>query len=221
MNDPSRQIGIELFLGVAACVAAATILVDPLHKKIVAANDEATRLVAFTGPGAAGPIIPADRAAEVLANSQRQLAQIAKQGEAVRDKAALYTSLMSAAERHSIKVDQVQPANSSKPTGSANKNAPLPPPMAPGVWASAPAPATIDVRGESTIFLMTAEGAYGNLTAFLRELQDGGGLLRIRSVRLDPVQNSNPPLLRAMIETEHFTFEIAQPTVAAGAEGNP
>lgn len=212
--SPGRRLGIELFLGVAGCMAGTMLLVDPAASALARAREEMSTLTAQSGQAGQRPAIPAERAPQILKDANERLAAIAARSTLAKDQAVLFGALISLADRHRIHVDQVQPAVSNR---SKERRAAPPAPSA----APAPDPGAPAVESACVRYSIVATGGYADLTRFIDGLQADLGFTRVRSLRMDPVRDASPPTVQVIIETEHFAFGAGAAAIAAAAEAKP
>jgi hypothetical protein len=67
---------------------------------------------------------------------------------------------------------------------------------------------------------------FGRLVTFMHRLPSELGFTAVRGIRLEPGAGADPDLVRAHIETEHFTFDVNElarlasaPTPEHGSDG--
>jgi hypothetical protein len=204
MNQQERrQILAHGAMGLAACVGAYMVLVDGPRKQLVNAHAEEQALTeqVRTAEGLRDRV-PAMTAA--LDQTTRQANDIKDMGRLAREERGLFGAVMSLAGTHHVRLDELNPAKIV--TGPAR---------GPGLPGQATPPAAIDT---AVGYTMVAVASYEDLAAFTAAIRGELGYSVIRAIRLTPVQDERAKLVRAVIETEHYSFDTSPPAVAdAGA----
>lgn len=211
MNPHMRNVMAHGCIAAAILVGSYMLVVDQLQGKLRSARQESTRLAKQVAESEYfRDLIPV--MTETLNRIEAEADVIRKASETARDDRALYAALMDMAQRHKVRLDEVNPANPSKPP---NAERPVTPPGAP------PAPATAgpDARRieKALAYAIVASGAYGDVIAFLRGVQQDLGYSVVRSVNITP-QPDGSGAVRANISTEHYAFDVT-PRVVVADEG--
>lgn len=233
-----RRCAPELLIGVAVCVGAMILLVDPTQKKLAEANAKVSdlqRSVAKlrTSPGA---LVDAQSKTQ---DAKDALDAIAARGQIVTDRTEMFRTLMNAAEASGVRVDQFQP---STPRGPRKSAAPVGPALgaAPGLNepaspvgmqmgrgaapTSAPAVAAKQPSFESrSSFALTVKGDYAAIARFVSAIQQDVAFSIIRSIRISPGAGvgDHAESLHASIETEHLALDTKAFLAAKVAAGSP
>lgn len=204
-TDPSRQVLIELVLGVAVCAAGFFFTVDSTQKSIAKARDEITALTAQAAEQRRPPV-PADKADSVIKEATAKIKTIQDRSALAKDQSALFSALMELAGSHRIRVDQLQPVTVGNKRTASKPAAPPPPPPPSGSGTGPLTPAAPQIESACVRYAIAATGSYADLARFVGALQFDLGFTRVRSVRIDPVRESSTPIVQVLIETEHYAF---------------
>ena len=197
-NPQFRRMVSEFAIGLMVCAGGYFFLVNPARTqtaKVRAQIDQAQRDAEGT-PGLAS--LTDAQVRELMRVTSERAHEIATRTEPARDEASLFTAVMSLANRHNVRVDQLQP-------NSSEAHAPTPPP-APVDPLAPPTPAPKDTR---TAYTISAVAPYSDLAAFLHSLQNRLGYTVVRSVRVVPAGNDTPDFVHAIIDTEYMAFDLA------------
>lgn len=215
-TDPVRQLLCESIIGVSLCVGAYVWLVEPQSAKL--AKIEAGIGLLSSNPNQSLPTPQEIESAQrALSEVNARITQIEKASASARDESGMFAALMALAAAHRVRVDSLQPvtladagpARSATPAGAA-------PPPPPG--ATVPEPPPNDTR---LAYSMAVVASYSDVVNFLNALQASSGYTVVRSVSMEPTEDVSPQLVRATIDTVHFSFDTSRviPPVAAAAEG--
>lgn len=206
MTSASRQIGVELFIGVASCAAAYLFIVQPLNRRVgeaEARNDQFRQQIASYERTVEHN--QAGGAEKLRAEAEALLSQVRRASAAGKDEGSTFESLMALATRHHVQVDQLQPGT---PRASKQKPAPDQPPQ----------PTANDRRSAVS---MTIVGEFADVVGFVRSLETELGFASVRSLRLTPMNQGDKPGVHASIETEHLWIDTGRAPAVAGAEARP
>ena len=192
-----RQLFAHGAMGLAACVGAYMALVDSPRKQLVTTTNENAALAAELRT-AENLRNQTPAMTEALGRATQDQAQIAALGRLAREERSLFAALMSLAGTHHVRLDELNPvraASQGKPQTQPNT------------------PATSDA---TVGYTMVAIAPYDNLAEFAAAIRNELGYAVIRSMQLTPVQDERTKLVRAVIETEHYSFDTtpARPPVA-------
>lgn len=202
-----RQLIPHGAIGLAVCLGAYMLLVDGAYKDLVNAKAQTASLeVDVQVAESLDTKIPAMMAA--LEKVNRRAESIAAKGRPARDERSLYAAITAMAGEHRVRLDELNPVRK-----AANAPAAAAPPS--------PGATTRPVVAETSVgYSMVAIATYEDLAAFLAAMRMDLGFSCIRSVRITPVQDERVKLVRATIETEHYSFETTlrgSTTADAGA----
>src|SRR5262249_42252561 len=139
-----------------------------------------------------------------VARAKASADRIEQTGRYARQEQELYAALTSAANACRVRIDQMSPSKLGSGKGG---HAPTGPEM-PENGPNAAVGYTID-----------ATATYTDLAAFLKSIRTDLGYSLIKSVRLNPTQDTKSKMVHAYIETEHFSFDASP--VALGTPGGP
>lgn len=212
MNSPIRQIGVELFIGVAACAAAYVFLVQPLDRRVGEAGAKNIELQAQIQRDSS-QALPKQQIDAMRVEAAARGKSVVERSAFAADENATFGSLMALASRHAVRVEQLQPGTART---QKSKPAPVAAPLPPGT----PEIATAPVKDRRSAVSMTVIGEYGRVAAFVRSLEREMGFTTVRTVRLTPVMDGATQRVHASIETEHVWIETGRGAVA-GAENRP
>lgn len=205
MNDQERrQLFAHGAMGLAACVGAYMALVDGPRKQLVATRTESIALAEqVRAAESLRDQVPAMTAA--LDKIARDEAQMKDMGRLAREERALFAAVMSLAGANHVRIDELNPVRSVGPAKA--------PPPPPGQAPAAPA-------NDTTVgYTMVAIASYEDVTAFITAIRTELGYALIRSVRMTPVQDERIKLVRAVIETEHYSFDTSPPKAPVADAG--
>ncbi len=206
MNDQERrQIVAHGAMGLAACVGAYMALVDGPRKQLVDAHAQVQALTeqVRTAEGLRDQI-PAMTAA--LDKATHEVSQIRDMGRLAREERGLFAAMMALAGAHHVRLDELNPARVTSGPGKDR--------------AQLTALTNVPQGDIAVGYTMVAVASYDEIAAFTEAIRNDLGYTLIRSVRLTPVQDERVKLVRAVIETEHYSFDTSprQPATAdAGA----
>ncbi len=204
MNDAERrQLFAHGAMGLAACFGAYMGLVDGPRKQLVDARAESHSLTDdVRSAESLRDRVPAMTTA--LDRSAHEEAQIRDMGRLARDERSLFAAMMSLASANHVRLDEMNPIRSTAKPGQA-----------PSSGQPAPAaPSDITVG-----YSMVAIAAYDDIAAFAGAIRTELGYSQIRSIRMTPVQDEHVRLVRAVIETEHYSFDTSPPRPAVADAG--
>lgn len=233
-----RRCAPELLIGVAVCVGALVLLVDPTQKKLAEANAKVSDLQQAvaklrTSPGA---LVDAQSKTQ---DAKDALDAIAARGQIVTDRTEMFRTLMNAAEASGVRVDQFQPSTPRGPRKPAAHTTPalgaapgLNDPNAPRSMQSgkgpspspSPAAAAKQPSFESrSSFALTVKGDYASIAKFVSAIQQDVAFSIIRSIRISPGAgvSDHTESLHASIETEHLALDTKAFLAAKVAAANP
>ncbi len=214
MNPHMRNVVAHGCIAAAILVGSYMLVVDQLQGKLRAARQESTRLAKQVAESEYfRDLIPA--MTETLNRVEAEAAVIRKASETARDDRALYAALMDMAQRHKVRLDEVNPANPSKPPTPERPATPPGAPPAPPAAVAGPDARRIE---KALAYAVVASGSYGDVTAFLRGVQQELGYSVIRSVNITP-QPDGSGMVRANLTTEHYAFDVTPRAIAADEGG--
>lgn len=202
----SRAALAQGAIALALCVGGYMVAVDPARQEIVRVKGQ-TETIAAQLHEAEALRTDVSRLAAGREKARAEATHIEEAGRLARDERELYSALVALAESSGMTVDQLAPAK-------------LPP--RPAFLPGQPVPA--DARDVVVAYTITATGSYRSIAQFLRGLRGGMGYTLVRSVRLSPTADEASQVVRAVIETEHYSFDTAPKEAApapALAGGNP
>jgi hypothetical protein len=195
-----RQLIPHASIGVAACLGAYMMLVDGPRKELATARAEVSVLAGEVqvadGLNAKVPELTA-----ALDRVSRRAESIAAKGRPARDERSLYAAITALAAEHRVRLDELNPTRK-----DANSNTSATP-----TSQEAGKPATATVSETAVGYSMVAIAAFDDLAGFVASMRTDLGFSCIRSVRITPVQDERVKLVRAVIETEHYSFETTLP----------
>jgi len=195
-----RPLISQAVIGLAVTIGAYMLLVDPPRARLATqrAGAIAPAQQLRKGEGLQSQIANLTQAVQ---RTQAESARISELGRPARDERNLFASLMTLAESCNVRIDELNPS----------KIAPRP---APPIIAGAPEgpPPVAPVPGDVAVgYSMTAIASYGDIARFVRAIRTDMGYAAVRKVRLLPVLDPSVKAVRAVIETEHFSFAAAAP----------
>jgi hypothetical protein len=200
-EQEKRQLIAHSAIGLAVCIGAYMALVDSPRKTLATQRTENESLAAqvATAEGLRDQV-PAMSAA--LDKAAQEAARISEFGRPARDERGLFAAMISLAAHHDIRLDELNPMR----LGVARDAAPR-------------ADAAAMPHDAAVGYSMVAVGSYDHIVTFLRALSGELGYTLIRSVKLTPSVDDKVQLVRAIIETEHFSFDPSAraPLADAGA----
>lgn len=220
MNSPIRQIGVELFIGVAACTAAYVFMVQPLHRRVAETSAKNGDLQAQIQRDSS-QALPKQQIDAMREEAAERSKSVAARSAFAADENATFGSLMALASRHGVRVEQLQPG-----TARTQKAKPAPvapsPASAPGTPGGPmnPETAAAPVKDRRSAVSMTVLGEYGRVAAFVRSLECEMGFATVRTVRLTPMMDGTSQRVHASIETEHVWIDSGRGAIA-GVENRP
>jgi hypothetical protein len=191
-NQDRRQLVAQAAIGVTLCFGAYMLLADGPRTRLQTARAEVQGLQAqVQGAESMRDRIPA--ITKSLEAVERESAQVNQMGKAARDERGLFAALMALAAKHQVRLDELNPTR-----------------MGPGGAKETTAKTT----GQADVavgYSMVAVGAYENIAGFLAAVSTELGYVAVRTVRLAPEPNDTARLVRATIETEHYSFDVSAP----------
>jgi hypothetical protein len=193
----SRNMVAQGAIVLSICVGGYMALVDGPRQKAAQAQTECESITAqLRESESLRDQIPQYTAAREKCKAEAR--SLAETGRLAREERDLFSAIMSIADASHITVDQLNPAK-----------APVRATGAPGQTEAA------DARDITVAYSINASGTYPAMAVFLRSLRTGLGHSMVRSVRIVPSPEDHTPVVRAVIETEHYSFD---PTPAAQPE---
>jgi hypothetical protein len=211
VNPHMRNVMAHGLIAGAILVGSYMLVVDRLQGKLRASRQESARLAKQVAESEYfRDLVPA--MTQSLNRVEAEAELIRKASDVSRDDRALYAAVMDMAQRHQVRLDEVNPAT---PTKTPVAERPVTPPGAP----PAP-PAGPDVRRieKALAYTVVASGAYGDMVAFLRGVQQDLGYSVIRNVNIT-AQPDGSGMVRATLSTEHYAFDVTPKVVAADEGG--
>jgi hypothetical protein len=189
----SRNMVAQGVIVLAVCVGGYMALVDGPRQKAAQAQSECQSIAAQVKDAEAlRDQIPAFTASRERCKTEAKA--LAEKGRLAREERDLFSAIMSLADANHITIDQLTPAK-----------APMKATGVPGQGEAA------DARDITVAYSMSATGSYPDFASFLRSLRTGLGHSQVRSVRLTPAQDEHAQIVRAVIETEHYSFDATPP----------
>jgi hypothetical protein len=192
-----RQLIAQAAIGLAVTVGGYMALIEPARKQLVQEREAAV------APGQQlklGENLQREmsKMTETMHRLMRENARIAELGRPARDERDLFAAVMTLAESCNVRIDELNPA----------KIGPRPAvlPAAPAAEAQPGLPAPGDV---TVGYSMTAIATYDDIARFIKAMRTDLGYSAVRSVRVLPLNNDRVRAVRAVIETEHYSFETA------------
>lgn len=195
----TRRVVSEFAIGLMVCAAGYYFLVNPARNSAAAIRaqiDQVQKQAAETHGMAS---LTDDQTRELKRLTSERAHEIATRSAPARDEAGMFSAVMDLATRHRVRIDQLQP------NGSVAAVTPVAPPM-PDPSMPPPPPPPKDAHTGYTLSLVAD---YGDLTGFANSLQSRLGYTVVRSLRAVPSGDHTPNLVHAVIETEHFAFDLA------------
>jgi hypothetical protein len=184
-----RQVIAHGAMGLAACIGAYMVLVDGPRKQLATAAEQNKSLTnEVRSAESLRDQIPAMTAA--LTRAGQDEAQLRDMGRLAREERALFAAMMSLAGTHRVRLDELNPVRAAKAGMPSEKN-------------------TNQVNDVTVGYSMVAIASYEDLAAFAAAIRNDLGYAVIRSMRLTPVQDEHEKLVRAVIETEHYSFDAS------------
>jgi hypothetical protein len=218
-----RNVSAELVIGVAVCVGAYAVLIEPVERQLDQAARMNSQVEAERRRLEQGTLEP-DVARRLLEQWNTRAERIEQMGRPARDEATLMALVSDLARAHDVRIEQVQPeAATARAGGAAGPNpagTPGSPPTA-AAGGSGGAPASTGAERDARAGLsMTLVGSFENVVTFLNVLEISGGHARVASVRLTPASEPGAGTVTAVVRTEHFAFGVpaTQSLSAAGVE---
>lgn len=206
MNTVQRDTLAHGVIAATILVGAYMLVVDRLRHQLGQTRDEVAALTLQVRDSEQ----LRDRVPELtqaMRRAEQQAAEIRDRSIAAGNDRALYTALTELAQKHKVRLDELNPAAASaRPTiESSGKTPPVP------VDAAA-----TEVE-QAVAFSMVATASFSNIAEFMHAIQTQLGYSVIKNARILPV-SEEPGMVRATISTEHYAFDVT-PRVAAAAEG--
>jgi hypothetical protein len=200
----SRTTLAQGVIALALCIGGYMAVVDPPRQQIVRVRGQSETIAAQLKEAEAMRS-DVSRLAAGREKTRAEAAQISRAGRLARDERELYSALVALAESSGMTVDQLAPAK-----------LPARPMTLPGQAEAA------DARDAVVAYTITATGSYRAIAQFLGGLRGGLGYTLVRSVRLTATADESANMVRAVIETEHYSFDTAPkaaPATTAAAGG--
>ncbi len=227
MSTPSstRRLAVEFAIAAALCGGAYYFLVDSASGKIevVRRQIEQTQQREAAQAGIGG--LTQTQIDELKRTTSERVAEMQERSAPARDEAAMFARISALAATHSVRVEQLNPSQVQIAGSGA---AALPPGVSPGTPAAAgaqppvvpgapDAPAPVVAKDTRIGYTMTVTGAYTDLAEFIGALTDRVGYTVVKSVRITQPDLHRGDMLRAAIETEHFSLDLSAIKLAGGA----
>jgi hypothetical protein len=210
VNPHMRSVMAHGLIAGAILVGSYMLVVDRLQGKLRASRQESARLAKQVAESEYfRDLVPA--MTQSLNRVEAEAEVIRKASDVSRDDRALYAALMDMAQRHEVRLDEVNPAT---PTKTPNAERPVSPPGAPPAPPAGPDARRIE---KALAYTVVATGSYNAMVAFLRGVQQDLGYSVIRTVNIT-AQPDGSGMVRAMLSTEHYAFDVT-PKVVAADEG--
>jgi Tfp pilus assembly protein PilO len=196
-----RELFAHGLIGVALCIGAYFMFIDSPRKKLADAQAEAEGLETQvrTAESLMGQVPALSKALERV---DREVLAIRDMGRPAREQRGLYAAITSLAASNGVRLDELNPVAVSATLGQ-DQHA-----------AQGPKPADVTIA-----YNMVGIGTYEQAAAFIAALRTQLGYSVVRSVRIVPVQDEHVRLVRAIIDTEHYSFDPS-PVQAADAGGH-
>lgn len=196
MNPRSRQLISEFIIAVAACAGAQFFLIAPAQSRLDETNAQIARLESEQSSTQSLSVKLTSDQAGRMAGEARQIAEaVARLSLPASDDAALFQAVTSMAQKHRIRINQLQPdlhaPLAAAPSGATEPGTPTP-------------PADSIVRCD-----ISAVGDYARMTDFLAELCRGLGFTTITSLRIEPDLTPGTTEVKAYIRSEHRAFDAS------------
>ena len=230
MSTPSssRRLAAEFAIAAALCGGAYYFLVDSASGKIEAVRRqiEQTQQREAAQAGIGG--LTQAQIDELKRTTSERVAEMKERSAPARDEAAMFARISALAATHSVRIEQLNPSQvqiagsgaAALPPGvsagtpaAAGAQPPPPPPGTPGVPE---APAPVVAKDTRIGYTMTVTGAYTDLAEFIGALTDRVGYTVVKSVRISQPDLHRGDMLRAAIETEHFSLDLSAIKLAGG-----
>lgn len=198
-----RPLLAQAVIGAAVVVGGYMALIEPARKHLVderaagAAPAQQLRL----GESLQGEMPRMTAAIKELSRETRQIALL---GRPARDERDLFASVMTLAESCNVRIDELNPAKELRRMTPEPAEAGTPQP-------GAPAPGDVTVG-----YSMTAVASYHDVARFIRAIRTELGYSAVRSVRIQPLIDERVKAVRAVIETEHYSFQTPSGADQAG-----
>lgn len=195
----SRRVASEFAIGLMVCAGGYYFLVNPARNQaasIRAQIDQVQKQAAETHGMAS---LTDDQTRELTRLTSERAHEIAARSAPARNEAGMFSAVMDLANRHRVRIDQLQP------NGAVAALAPVAVPMPDPTMPPVPPPP----KDAHTGYTLSLVADYSDLTGFVNSLQSRLGYTVVRSLRAVPSGDHTPNLVHAVIETEHFAFDLA------------
>lgn len=203
MNSNQRDTLAHGVIAATVLIGGYMLVVDRLQRQLGATRDQVAALTSQVQEGEQ----LRDRVPEMtqaLSRAESQAAEIRQRSIAADNDRALYTSLTELAQKHKVRLDELNPAAvSAKPIPETAAKLPSLPTDSP----------TVSVE-QAFAFSMVATASYSGVAEFMHAIQTELGYSVIKSARILPV-SEEPGMVRATISTEHYAFDVTPQAVAA------
>lgn len=179
-------------IALSVCLGGYMLLVDGPRRGAAAARGEAETIAAQLREAES----IRDQVPMLTAARQKTRATVqafADAGRLAREERDLYAGIMAIADSCQVTVEQMAPAKLGSKS-SAHQ------PMAKEADSS---------RDLTVAYTITATGSYKAVATFLKSLRTDLGHSMVRAVRLAPLPADPEPIVRAVIETEHYSFDAS------------
>lgn len=198
----SRPLIAHALIAVSVCAGAYLVLVQGPSGRLAAAQAEADALaIEVRAAESLREKVPQMNAA--LERVRAEAARIRTLGRPARDERGLFAAVMSLAGAHDVRIDELNPTRAATAGGSA--------PRGP---ERASSPGDVQVG-----YTMVAIATYDDLFAFVRGLESDLGHSMVRAVRIVPLQDDRSRLVRAVIETAHYSIDTTARAPGLPTEG--
>jgi hypothetical protein len=191
MIEAPRDLISKGVIALALCVGGYMMLVSPAKERLVEEREKGAELSRRV-EDAEGVRDQVAALTSAFDRVRAETAAFSSMGDLARNERRLYAAVVAAAEKHRVQIDQLTPSK----TGAAR------------------------VSGEdgdvAVGYQLAATGRYADIAGLVRSLQSEFGFTVVRSVSAHPRGNGDVDLVRATIETVHFSFEARRPEQAAG-----
>jgi hypothetical protein len=199
----SRPLIAHALIAVSVCAGAYLLLVQGPSGRLAAARAEADALaIEVSTAESLREKVPQMNAA--LDRVRAEAARIRTLGRPARDERGLFAAVMALAGAHDVRIDELNP------TRAATSGVSTPP------LGAERAPRSGDAQVGYTI---VAIATYDDLFAFVAGLESDLGHSMVRAVRIVPLQDDRSRLVRAVIETAHYSFDTTAHAPGSLAEG--
>lgn len=210
ISSGHRTLVAQFVIAGAVCGAAYYFLVEPAKQSLAATRNKVSALLSQNGQGSASTSISTAQIETIGRETQARGSQIQRRSAPARNEALMFAGLSALANRHSVRLDQVQVAQKAR----GRSQPPVPAAQPPDGQPPAPKTASADT---AVGYSIVAQGTYTDLAGFIGDLARNMGFTVITGLRITPVGDETPDQLRADISTEHFAFDAS--AVVAGVQG--